>query len=74
MRTYHCDICGEPFDPKASGCNLADRPVPVPGVFGVACSGEDVCPQCMRIGSGVDFNRVLIDAWRKAVEAEVLNG
>jgi len=68
VKVYHCDICGKKFDPNRVGASLSDRPRGVPGVFGVACSGIDVCPNCMRVGETIDFKEELLNVWEYAVQ------
>ena len=69
MKKYYCDICGVSFDEKATGCSTANRPMPVPGTWGVAASGLDICPRCMGIGKGIDFKAAMRGAWIQAVKA-----
>jgi len=74
MKHYTCDICGEVFDHHDAGCSTAERPLGAPGEFGMAASGIDVCPRCMRIGRGVAFKAAMLNAWRDAVAVEKDNG
>ncbi len=68
MKHYTCNVCGEEFDYRDPKCSTTDRPYCAPGELGVAASGEDVCPRCLRVGHSVDFRAAMLDAWRKAVD------
>jgi len=69
VRKYFCDICGAAFDENIVGCSTSTRPLPVPGTWGVAASGLDICPRCMGIGKGIDFKAAMRGAWIQAVKA-----
>lgn len=70
MKLYRCDICGKIFDPTQIGCHRSDAPLGVPGVFGVAVSGLDICGNCMRVGREVDFQDEMKSAWKAAVRLD----
>ena len=71
MKFYRCDICGKEIDKKD---NLAEygseRKYANSGSFGWVLSNKDICGKCISAGKKMDFEKVILDAWRNAVVEE----
>ena len=65
MIEYKCDICGEPIPPtKVMICTgYCSRHN---GFQGVLSQKRHVCESCVTVGENLDFEQIIIDAWRKA--------
>ena len=67
MKFYKCDVCGKLIDKNDPASIVSEQKVPFAGMFGIVSNGKDICPSCANIGRTLDFNEIILDAWKNAV-------
>lgn len=74
MKFYKCDVCGKLIDKTDPRSIVSEQKLPFAGLFGIVSNGKDICQSCANIGKTLDFDKIMLAAWKSAViEQEAKN-
>ena len=71
MKTYTCDVCGRPFDPRSPDAVLSEHTgAKTTNVYlRPYMDDADVCPSCVHVGNSLPVREIIFSAWRDAARA-----